>query len=140
MTISNLLTSLLDQDPGLAEPIKDGTALAASLAAVSVAIFIVLPTFHGIIRMRGAPGFSEYAAARRVLRGLHALAFASALFSAAVVVGIVGRHFPCRLVLYAQEGLTVVATLLFFVAIYVVWRSSVHTFAEEYAGRGRSDR
>ncbi|MGW5555591.1 hypothetical protein ACWER9_00015 [Micromonospora sp. NPDC003944] len=132
----NPFPGLLHQDPGLAEPIKDATALAASLAAISVAIFIVLPTFHSIIRLQGAPGFSEFMAGRRVLRGLHALAFASGLFSASVVLGILGRHFPCKLVLYGQEGMTTLATLLFFVAIYVVWRSSVRSFNDRTNGSG----
>ncbi|WP_444947144.1 hypothetical protein [Micromonospora ureilytica] len=132
----NPLPGLLHQDPSLAEPIKDATALAASLAAISVAIFIVLPTFHSIIRLQGAPGFSEFVAGRRVLRGLHALAFASGLFSASVVLGVPGRHFPCKLVLYGQEGMTTLATLLFFVAIYVVWRSSVRSFNDQANGSG----
>ncbi|MFG3698053.1 hypothetical protein ACLMMQ_30020 [Bacillus mobilis] len=137
--MANPLRGLLHQDPSLAEPIKDATALAASLAAISVAIFIVLPTFQKIIQLQRAPGFSEFADSRRVLRGLHALAFASGLFSASVVLGIPGRHFPCKLVLYGQEGMTTLATLLFFVAIYVVWRSSVRSFNEQAARRGRGD-
>lgn len=135
--LRSFLQELLRQDSSLADPIKDTTALAASLAAISVAIFIILPTFHSVIRLQGAPAFSEYATARRIIRGLHVLAVASGLFCAAVIVGIPGRHFPCRLVLYFQEAASAGGMLLFLVAIYIVWKSTATTFDEFGVSRRR---
>jgi hypothetical protein len=121
---------LVHRDNALVDQLTDGTVLAASLAAISLAIFMVLPTFHAIVRLQGTPGFSGRIGMRRIRRAFAAIGTASCLFTAAVVVGITGRHLTCRLVLYAQEALTVAGTLLFFVAIYLVWRSAISSLGD----------
>jgi len=116
--------TLIQCDEDLAEKLADGTALAANLAAISLAIFVVLPTFHAIVKMQRAPGFSERVGMRRIRRAFAAIGTASCLFTLAVIVGIFGNHLRCRPVVYIQEATTLGGTLLFFVAIYFVWRSA----------------
>jgi hypothetical protein len=124
------IRDLVHCDGALGEQITDGTALAANLAAISLAIFVVLPTFHAIVRIQRAPGFSERVGMRRVRRAFAAIGTASCLFTAAVVVGVAGRHLTCRLILYFQEAATVAGALLFFVAIYLIWRSATSSLGD----------
>lgn len=112
---------LLRFTPSTADHIADTTALSASLAAISLAIFLVLPTFRPLVTKSEQPGYSEYIRIRSLFRGFTVLGGASILFTVSAILGIVGAHWPCKLILLPQETFCILGLTLSIVAIVKVW-------------------
>lgn len=112
---------LCDIAEELGSGISEMTSLGASLAAVTIAIFLVMPVFHAAIAAEGRKVFFGYTRSRRLFAGFTALATASALFIAEVFVGIIGRHIPTSGLLFTQEIMCAIGLLLSFAAIVIVW-------------------
>ncbi|MFD3381168.1 MULTISPECIES: hypothetical protein [unclassified Streptomyces] len=113
--------NLLHFTPSTADRIADTTALSASLAAVSLAIFLVLPTFRLLVTKSEQLGYSDYIRIRSLFRGFTILGGASILFTVSVILGIAGAHWPCKLILLSQETFCILGLTLSIVAIIKVW-------------------
>lgn len=113
--------SLLGFSSETADRIGDTTALAASFAAVSLAIFLVLPTFRHLVTRNEQPRYSDYMRIRSLFRGFTILGCASILFSSASILGIFGAHWPSELILLIQETCCVCGLILSMTAIVTVW-------------------
>lgn len=98
-------------------------SLSASLAAVSLAVFLVLPTFRGLIEREQHPGYSEYEKLKRLFRGFTSLGIASILFSIGTALGVIGQHWSCKALLLCQQLACVIGLILSALAIVTVWRT-----------------
>src|SRR5579872_4594337 len=90
---------LFRRDNWLSSDISNMASLSASLAAVSLAVFLVLPTFRGLIEREQHPGYSEYEKLKRLFRGFTSLGIASILFSIGTALGVIGQHWSCKALL-----------------------------------------
>jgi hypothetical protein len=102
--------------------------LSATLAAVSLAIFLVLPSFRGLIEQNGIKEFSGRAQLVSLFRGFTALAIASILFSVATLLGLTGEHWPSNPILYAQQALSAIGLILSMASIVIVWLTISKSF------------
>lgn len=112
---------MLNVNACLTSKINEMTALGANLAAVSIAIFLVMPLFRAAISSEGRRVFFGFRQSRRLFFGFTALAAASVLFIFNVLLGIVGRHLPTQALLLAQEALCSAGLVLLVIAVAVVW-------------------
>lgn len=115
-------------NPALSAGISEMTSLAATLAAVSLAIFLVLPMFRELIERDGDRQFTNYRKLKKLFRGFTALAVASILFSAATLLGLAGLHWPSTEMLDVQEGASALGIVLSIVAIIIVWSTIASSF------------
>jgi hypothetical protein len=115
-------------DAALNQSISDMTTLTAALAAVSLAIFLVLPMFRELIERDGDRQFSNYRKLQKLFRGFTALAVASTLFSVATLLGLAGLHWPSTPLLDSQEVAAAVGLVLSITAIVIVWNTIASSF------------
>jgi hypothetical protein len=112
----------------LSQSISGMTALTATLAAVSLAIFLVLPMFRELIEQDRDRQYSNYKKLRKLFRGFEALAIASVLFSAATLLGLAGLHWPSTMLLDIQQLASAVGIALSIAAIVIVWQTIAGSF------------
>ncbi|MFF5308791.1 hypothetical protein [Streptomyces massasporeus] len=119
--------------PETGERIVGTAALSASLAAVSLAVFLVLPNFRPLVAKNGQ-GYSEYVRSRSLFRGFTIVGCACLQFSAATILGIFGSHWPCKIILLIQEALCVFGLVLSMAAIFSVWSTISASIKSDDAG------